>query len=274
MLWRAADRALLAQATWYELKKVTAWRMGFFVREIARSAMRPLLTIFLFQTIFVTQGAQVMAGRDLEQTTRYLIAVAWIEALIFHERLLDLSDQIFQGYVTKYLVMPMRYFTLALARFLQFSAVQLLVASLLGLLGWCLLPKLWPLPVSPTAALVALGLALLGSYCFLLLYFVIHTLAFWLEVVWTLLVLTRLVTLFLAGVMLPLAWMPAPLARILEYGFPYWTIAGPAEILLGERELGDAYQGLIVLGVSCVVLECLRRWCWARGLRRYGGSGM
>lgn len=274
MLWRAADRALLAQATLYELKKVTAWRMGFFVREIARSAMRPLLTIFLFQTIFATQGAEVLAGRDLEQTTRYLIAVAWIEALIFHERLLDLSDQIFQGYVTKYLVMPMRYFTLALARFVQFSAVQLLVAGALGVVGGLVLPQLWPMPVSPAAVLVALGLALLGSYCFLLLYFVIHTLAFWLEVVWTLLVMTRLVSLFLAGVMLPLAWMPAPLAKLLEYGFPYWTIAGPAEILLGERPLSDGYQGAIVLAASVLVLEGLRRWCWARGLRRYGGSGM
>lgn len=266
--------ALLLQATLYELKKVTAWRMGFFVREIARALLRPLLTIFMFQAVFAAQGATELGGRDLEGTVRYLIAVAWIEGLIFHDRMLDLAEQIFQGYVTKYLVMPMRCFTLALARYVQFSITQTGVAALLGIGGALLLPGVWPLPVAPEALLAALVLALAGSYCFLLLYFLLNSIAFWLEVVWTLLVMTRFVTMFLAGVMLPLSWMPEPLARALEFGFPYWSIAGPAEILLGERPVSDVWTGLAVIGVSIAVLEPLRRVIWKRGLARYGGSGM
>lgn len=266
--------SLLLHATLYELKKVTAWRVGFLVREVARALLRPLLTIFLFQAVFAAQGADELGGRDLDATIRYLIAVAWIEGLIFHDRMLDLAEQIFQGYVTKYLVMPMRCFTLALARYLQFSTTQAGVAALLGLAGALFLPGTWPLPASPGALVVSLLLALAGSYCFLLLYFTINALAFWLEIVWTLLVMARFVTLFLAGAMLPLAWMPEGLARALEYGFPYWSVAGPAEILLGERPLGDAWTGFAVIGVSIVVLEILRREVWRRGLKQYGGSGM
>jgi len=270
----AVPAALLLQATVYELKKVTAWRVGFLVREIARSLLRPLLTIFLFQAVFAAQGAEQLGGRNLDGTVRYLIAVAWIEGLIFHDRMLDLAEQIFQGYVTKYLVMPVRCFTLALARFLQFSVTQTAVAALLGAGGALAFSGQWPLPVSPLALIVSLLLALCGSYCFLLLYFTINALAFWLEVVWTLLVMTRFVTLFLAGAMLPLSWMPAELARALEYGFPYWSIAGPAEILLGERPLSDAWTGFAVIGASILALELLRREVWRRGLARYGGSGM
>jgi ABC-2 type transport system permease protein len=194
--------------------------------------------------------------------------------LVFHMRGLDLADQIFEGYVTKFLVMPFSYFTLALGRWVQYVAVQLVLAAVVWSAGALLLPGWWPLPSDPLAAGQALVLILLGSYCFFLAYFIVNALAFWLDVVWTLLVMVGFVGAFVSGVLIPVSIMPQPLREAFFWLFPYWTLSAPIELYMGRLGTADFLQGLGVLLGSAALLELLRRVVWTRGTRRYTGSGM
>ena len=117
-------------------------------------------------------------------------------------------------------------------------------------------------------------LLFLGSYCFLLLYFVVEALAFWLDVVWSLMVMAGFVTSFVAGVHLPVSMMPAPLAELFQWLFPYWALSAPIEILLGRLGTDAFLRGCAVLLASVVALELLRRVVWTRGARQYAGGGM
>ena len=77
--------------------------------------------------------------------------------------------------------MPVRYFTLVLARWLQFMALQGTIATLAWVAGASFAARWWPHPASALAVAQALVLVLLGSYCFLLTFFLLSACAFWLD---------------------------------------------------------------------------------------------
>jgi ABC-2 type transport system permease protein len=264
---------LLARAAVYELRKVTAFRTGFVVRELLRGLAPPLVMIFVYRAIFAA-GVESIGGYGHTELVQYLLLVALFGKLVFHRDGLDLSEQIFEGYVTKYLVMPFGYFVLALGRFVQFLAVELVLVAALWAVGTLALPELWPAPASAGALAGALALVLVGSYCFFLTYFIVHLLAFWLDVVWTLLVMVGFVGSFVAGVLIPVSVMPAGLRAVFAWCFPYWTLSAPIELYLGRLETGELTRGLAVLLASAVLLDLARRRMWSAGLRRYTGSGM
>jgi ABC-2 type transport system permease protein len=267
------DLRLLVVALVYELRKVTTWRAGFVVRELMRGMWRPVVMIFVYATILV-QPTDRLGSYDFRGLVAYLVLAASFEKLLFHQRGLDLSDQIFQGYVTKYLTMPLRFFVLALARFAQHVLIQGGVVVLLWSAGALLLPQWWPQPASALALVEAALLVLLGSYCYFLTCFLVNALAFWLDVVWTLSAMTSFVFSFCAGVLVPVSVMPAALRDTLQWLFPYWAVNAPAEVFLGRLGHADFLRGIVVLGLTAVVLELVRQVLWRRGLARYVGAGM
>jgi ABC-type uncharacterized transport system permease subunit len=148
------------------------------------------------------------------------------------------------------------------------------VAIAVWSIGLVALPQWWPKPVSAVAFVQAATLVLLGSYCYFLACFIVNTLAFWLDVVWTLFAMSSFVYGFIAGVLVPVSIMPAPMRAAFHWLFPYWAVSAPVEIFLGR--IGDAEfaRGVCVLAATIVVLELVRQTLWRRGLARYTGAGM
>jgi len=265
---------LVLTAALYEMRKATVFRTGFLVRELLRGISRPLVMVFLFFAMLRSSGKEVIGGYAFPDLLKYLLLVATFQKVIFHERALDLSDRIFEGYITKYLVMPFPYFTMALGRFLQYTLLQIFAASVFWGAGALLVPSSWPFPASPWSALQAIILLCIGSYCFLLLTFILHCLAFWLNVVWTLLVASRFVSDFINGSIIPVALMPGSVKAVLRWIFPYWTLFAPIEIFLGRPVEGGFLRGFLVLSMSALLLEILSSSVSRRGLLQYTGSGM
>ena len=266
--------SLLRTCVAYEMRKASAFRVGFLVKEVVRGVDRAAVMAFVYVALFASSSTGIIRGWTLPQMLQYLVLMATAHKILFHERALNLADQIFEGYITKFTVMPMRYFTLVLARWIQFSAVQLGVAAFFWCLGALLLPRWWPMPVSLVALAEALTLIVLASYCFMLLYFIMNTMAFWLGMVWTLLAMSRMVTSFLMGDPIPVSLYPDSLRRVLEWLFPYWAMSGPIDIFLGRAGLPAFLKGMLVLSATIVVLQVASLALWRRGLRQYGGSGM
>lgn len=266
--------ALLRRATVYELRKNSVFRTGFIVRELLHGLVKPLALLFLYHAMFASSEREVIRGFSYPELVRYMVLVALVRKLLFHERLLDISRQIFEGYITKYLVMPFDYFLLPLGRFVQFTLVQIAVVLVLWSAGALLLPEWWPYPASFAGVIGAGVLVMLGSYCFFLLYCLVESLAFWLDVVWSLMVMSSFVASFAGGEFLPVAMMPEGLQRVFECLFPYWALGAPVELFLGRLHGGDFLRGLATLCVWIAGLELARRALWRRGTRRYAGSGM
>lgn len=279
-----AEARLLWRAVGYEFRKRVQFRTGFVVRELLNGLVEPLVMLFVYMALYRSAlaaredgdelGAVELGGWSYDEIVRYVAGLIVVRKLIFGNRGLEVADEIFQGRITKYFVMPFRYFTLSQARFVQASLLQVVVAALAWVVGYGLFGERWLVPVSATSVLQAGTLVLLGSYCAFLLYFIINALAFWLDVIWSLLVMAAFVISFTGGAVLPVSQMPEGFAAVFGVFFPYWMITAPIELLLGRLGTDAFLHGLGMLGLQLVLLEWLRRVVWRRGLAHYVGAGM
>lgn len=264
---------VLPRVVAYELRKSTAFRLGFVLRQLLHGVPRPAVMVLVYVAIFRATAAAELRGYTLPDLVAYLIWTALSIKCLTDERTLDVGEQIFDGYVTKYLVMPVSFLTLLWGRFVQFTLVQLASAALLYGAGALLLPGHWPAPASGLALVQATTLLLLGAACYHLMHLVIGMLAFWLDVVWSLHNMFGFVATFVAGALVPIALMPEPVQAVFAALFPYWTVFAPAELLLGRMGTDDFARGLSVLGATLAALQVLALVTWKRGLVRYAGSG-
>ncbi len=268
---------LLWRSVGYEFRKRIQFRTGFVVREMMNGAVEPIIMLFVYAALYRSAGAEgtgSLRGWSFDEILKYVAGLLVVRKLVFHNRALDVSTEIFEGRITKYLVMPFRFFVLVQGRFIQYTLLQVVLAGLVWGIGYGILGDRWLVPVSAAATVQAMLLVGLGSYCCFLLYFIIHSLAFWLDVVWSLLVMAWFFIAFTGGSSMPVSQMPAGLARVFEYGFPYWTISAPIEVMMGRLGPGDVARGTGILVGWLISLEVLRRFVWRRGLAKYVGAGM
>ncbi len=272
--------ALLWKSVGYEFRKRIQFRTGFFVREVLNGVVQPLVMLFVYIALYSSASSSGDASEPslrnwtFDEILKYIGGLMIVMKLLFDNRGIELSTEIFEGRITKYLTMPVRYFVLLQGRFVQFTLMQVGVASLVWCIGYGFVGDRWLVPVGWMAAGQALTLMLLGSYCAFLLFVIINTLAFWLDVVWSLLVMAWFVISFTGGAVMPVSQMPAWAASIFSYLFPYWCISAPIEILMGRLGTETFLRGLLVVGVQLVLLDALRRFTWRRGLAHYVGAGM
>lgn len=269
----AREIRLLPHVAAYEWRKTTAFRLGFLLREVLRGVARPAVMMLVYLAMFRSSGATDFRGYRFEDLVAYLIWGAVLNKCLYEERTLDLAEQIFDGYITKYLVMPVHYFTLVWGKFLQFTLLQLASSAVLWCAGALLMPGLWPHPASALALGQALVLLLLGAACYHLAHLILNCLAFWLDVVWSLLAMFRFVSFFVAGLLVPVSLMPGWVDSLFRGLFPYWSVFAPAEILLGRKGSAEFATGALVLLASLVLLHWLALVVWRRGLERYAGVG-
>ncbi len=269
----AEELGLLPHVVAYEWRKATAFRAGFLLNEILRGLPRPAVMAVVYLAMFESSGATEIRGFTYVALVHFLVWTAAIQKCVPDWRTLDLAEQIFDGYVTKYLVMPVSYFTLLWGRFLQSTAVQLFTATLFWGVGALVAGPWWPRPASSLALVEALVLLAMGAACYLLTYFILNSLAFWLDVVWSLLNMFQFVAAFVSGLLVPVALMPAPVRHVFALLFPYWTINAPVELLLGRLGHADFVRGFVVMTMTLAALEVLALFTWRRGLRRYAGAG-
>jgi ABC-2 type transport system permease protein len=265
--------ALLPHVVAYEWRKATAFRLGFLLREVLAGTPRPAVMAVVYYAMFQSTGATDFRGYRFSDLVAYLVWSAAINKCLTNERVFDIAEQIFDGYITKYLIMPVSFFTLSTGRFLQFSMLQLACSASFYALGAALLPSFWPLPVSALALAQAFCLLLLGAACYYLLHLILQLLAFWLDVVWSLTNMSQLVAGFLGGVIVPIALMPDAVQPVFRVTFPFWSVFAPVEILLGRMGSAEFGEGLIVLGTWLIALCALASFTWRRGVLRYAGVG-
>lgn len=271
------DLRLLVRSVGYEFRKRIQFRTGFFVREMMNGAVEPIIMLFVYAALYRSAGAEgveTLGGWSFDEILRYVAGLLVVRKLVFHNRGLEVSTEIFEGRITKYFVMPFRFFVLVQGRFIQYTLLQLVLAASVWWIGFGLLGDRWLVPVSAAACAQGLLLVLLGSYCCFLLYFIIHSLAFWLDVVWSLLVMALFLISFTGGAAMPVSQMPPALGEAFRFGFPYWTISAPIEVLMGRLDDTAVWNGVGVLGAWLIFLELVRGAVWRRGLAKYVGAGM
>lgn len=269
----AEQLRLLPHTVAYEWRKASAFRGALVFRELLRGLGRPIVMVLVYLAMFESAGVTELRGYTFKDLVGYLIWTTVIFKCLTDERTFDVAEQIFDGYITKYLVMPVSFFSLALGKLLCFTGLQVMSAIGFWVAGALIVPAYWPQPASGLALLQASVLVLLGAYCYALVHLTLNYLAFWLDVVWSLLAMFRFISMFIAGMMVPITLMPPIAEAIFSWTFPYWTVFAPSELLLGRMDSADFMRGVCVLSAWIIGLQLLAGFVWSRGTARYAGAG-
>ncbi len=226
---------------------------------------------FFLQALSRLGGSQWVM--PLEQLTLYY-SLGWILRMVFHQQTdLVVSGLVAEGDIALQLVRPMDFSLWLLAQALGCAAARLLFYAVPGAVVLLVLARSGTglIPASPWLFMLT---AVIGFLILFELQLFIGGISFFTtmnyQISWTLDMTIRLV----AGLVVPLTLLPAPLQAVLQYlPFPH-IYSYPIQAWTGQASFGDGVSRLAGGLLWVVGLYCINRWFFQQAFKRlniYGG---
>jgi len=254
------------------LKAGVEYRANFFF-SIAAAVAPVVIQTALWIALYGSDPGETLFGFTFPQMVAYTVIAQLVSRLVRTGFEYELSGDIRQGSLDRYLVKPVGYFGYRLFAFLGDKAAQtgfmaillaVAVAVLGGLLGFAVTPA--------SVALFACALVAAFTLNFLI-FWCVGLVAFWLTEIGFLFEAARIVIIAAAGGIFPIAVFPRSVGRVLAF-LPFrLTIQFPTELLCGRLAGPDIARSFALAGAWGVALWLLGQAIWARGLRRFAAVG-
>jgi ABC-2 type transport system permease protein len=208
---------------------------------------------------------------SLAEATGYAVVTQALLTVVPQWGAVGIASRVRTGQIAIELLRPVDFVWMHFASRLGISAYYVAFRMLpLLLLGAAL--GLLPAPSLGGLALFAASTAV-GAVVANAILFLVEISSFWLETERGVRYLVLGLAVLPNGLLLPLAWFPAPMRAVfLASPFPY-TLHVPAEAWLGRLSAGDAALALAVQAAWAVALVAACRIAFARAARRLVFSG-
>jgi ABC-2 type transport system permease protein len=234
-----------------------------------------LLWIAVFPFIWLAimhASGEGIAGWNQASIVQYYVFMALLNNLIFMHPEVHVSNEIYQGKLTNYLVRPQNYLFQV---FLHEGAWKIMRTLLfIPIFGVIVLfsQRFFEFSLGGNVMYVILA-SLFGIPIFFLSATIIAFTSFWLEDS----LITRTIFWITSGLFggqyAPLAFMPDILQKISHY-FPFrYAIYFPLEIISRPMSNFAISMGFIGQGIWIFILILITRVVWKYGLRRYSAIG-
>jgi ABC-2 type transport system permease protein len=258
-----------------EARRRLSYRLDFWIGSVVGVLVHFAVAWLVWVAIFEASGRERVAEWDLGGMAAYYAAVLLASRLVRGGEFEgQISTDVYEGQINRYLVLPAPYAGLKYAQHLGGLFPVVLQAVALGAVAVALVPASPEVEVTLGGAARALVSLALASVLYFLLNFPLQAVSFWADNVWSLSVLLRFVTDLLGGAMVPLTAFPG-WAQDAGRWLPFHCLfAAPVEALLGRMDTARWLESLAVGGAWCVVLALVGRGVWRRGTRQYSGVGM
>jgi ABC-2 type transport system permease protein len=257
-----------------ELRKLLSYRADFWMEFVGGMGVHIIASYFLWKAVFAASGATSLGGYSFNHMMVYYLLVPLVEKLVRGHERGSISQEIYDGGLTRYLIYPLSL--------LEYKYMANLAVSTLGLIQFFLtigivliffkMPDTVHLSIVHTAmALVAM---LLASLLFFLMTACLECVAFWADSVWSLIVMLRFSIGMFGGSMIPVTLFSTDTQAILKW-LPFSYIASfPIRTFTGEIPLDQWALGLVVLIFWIGVFYGLTKLVLRRGLYQYSGVGI
>jgi len=257
-----------------EARRMMAYSADFWISTFFGSAATVAVAYFLWQAMFRESGSTVIGGYSFEGMVAYYVLAVLLGRLVRCNDMTGLSDDVYKGEYTRYIIYPTSFF--------RFKYAQHLAGMLSGLVQAAVfaLPVVWLLGtrafdgISPVTVAMTVLTVLAAHLLLFVMRLPIHAVAFWADNVWSLTVMLRMITSFLGGAMVPLVlfpeWGQAILAWLpfrLLFHVPVMTITGKVDPTQWAMDLGLALAWTSIIGL-------IGHAVWRRGDRVYTGVGI
>lgn len=257
------------------VKEDLAYRVNYVMGAILRFI--PLVTtVYLWYAVYQTGDGTdaVKAGMSYRDVVAYFLLVYVSRGFSSMPGMAgEISKEIKDGHLNRYLVRPMDYFWYQTAYRMAHKVVFWGVALVTFPPVFYFMRSFFT--YSPTPAEWAASVVLLaqGFAIGLLFSFLIGALAFWFLEISTFLFIVMGIELFASGHLLPLNFLPDAIQRVVLYSPFAYEAYWPCAVLLGKTPPGGLSMviGIGFLWVLLMYGAC--RVLWNAGLRRYSAVG-
>jgi ABC-2 type transport system permease protein len=252
-----------------------SYRTDFWTNAVATFFVEFAAAYFLWTAIFRETGREEVAGFSLEAMIVYYVAAILLGKVVKgDERDRTISEDIYEGSLTRYLLYPSSYFGFKYAEHVGSIVPSLVEMALFGAVALALLPTPPDVHVSAASVAMAAVSVAISNLLHFLLMFPLRAVAFWADNVWSLEVMYRFVSQLLGGLLLPLTLFPEWAERglaLLPFRYLYYF---PAVTLLGQVPPAEWARGVAVSAAWCAAAALVGWIVWRRGTRQYTGVGI
>ncbi len=252
------------------------YRADFWVSSVLGFAVEVAVVWILWTAIFAESQSVRIAGFDASTIYLYYLLVILFAKVSQGDRSAnDAAEDIYQGSMNKYVLMPVQYIRFKYAQYLG----RMVPSFLQFLLFAAALATVLPLPAGVHLDAAAVAMCLVSLVLANLLHFLIDMLvqlsAFWLGNVSGLLSIKAFVASILGGYLLPIELFPDGVRRVVDL-LPFrHIVSAPVAALLGRDESAWAWATQATLALAwCIALYALCQLAWIAGKSRYSGVGI
>lgn len=233
-------------------RRATSYRSAY-VAGIITNAFFGALFSFVYIGVYGAGGS--VGGFTLRDALSYVWVVQALITAGGGWLTFDLADNVYSGQVANDIARPWSFYGYWLSRTLGERLFNLFVrSSLTYLIGMLYFDAHVPTLASLAAFLISLVLGNLVSFG---LSFALNLSAFWLVESGGVFTIASIVTLFFSGFLLPISFMPAPLAALAR-ALPFQAMTGlPAQVFLGQVTGSALAQTLLLQLFWAIVLTAI-----------------
>lgn len=266
---------LYAHVLGVQARKVMSYRADFWTGAVVTFFVELALAWYLWTAVFRETGRAEIGGYSLEAMIVYYVAAILLGKLVKgNERDRSISEDIYEGSLTRYLLYPSSYVAFKYAEHLGALLPAFVELVVFGAAAAVWLPSPADVHVTPTTVAMTLVAVAVANALHFAMMFPLRATSFWADNVWTLEVMYRFVSQMLGGLLLPLSVFPdwaRPVLDLLPFRYLY---SFPATTLLGQVSTAEWLRGLAISAAWCVVVAAIGRVVWRRGTLQYTGVGI
>lgn len=266
--------ALFRQVFSLQVRKFLAYRVDFWVNFVMTVGGNLAISYFLWRSLFDSRGVAEMGGYGFNGLIFYYLMVPLVDRMVRGPELSFISQDIYDGSLSRYLLYPVPFFRYKFAAFCAesfVSSVQLVLAVtvFVAALG---VPSGVRLSVSGFVLGFALSAAAIVTY--FVMVSILECVAFWADNSWSVIFSLRLCIFFFGGGLFPLTLLPETIQDALPWTpFPYF-LSWPIRAFLGRLTFVEAGQGFAAMAAWTIAFAAILRIVWRKGLKGYTGVGI
>lgn len=267
---------LLINVLTMEARRLMSYRVDFWINALVAFFVQIGVVYFLWKAVFSESGKQIIGGYDFHSMVYYYILVVLLGKFIGSTGFETgrISQEIYDGSLTRYLIYPTQYFPFKYAQHLGRLGPALVQFAIFG--TGCVIFFSIPdgMNITPASVLMAASSVFMANLLNFILFCPTECVAFWQDNVWSLNVMMRFVIMLLGGGMLPLTVFPTWAQDIL-FWLPFqYMYHFPVNALMGKITWHVWLSGLGVSLIWCLLISGVTRIVWRRGMVQYTGVGI
>lgn len=254
------------------MQNMLEYRSDFLFQLLSRF-FPVIIQLFMWTAIFQASPETVVMGYTYSQMITYTILSVFITSMLNVDAHYRIADDIKNGMLSKYLILPLDYYAYQAAGFLGGKISELAVLGI-GIVVLCIIMQAMGFFVATALGVLAFAvLLLLVMVLQFVMYYCLACLAFWFGECGGVFTVVSVIARIISGAVFPLdifGSLAVNISKLLPF---YYTTYFLTNTLLGKNNWGEILLGTGALTCWILILYGLGRLLWARGQKRYIAAG-